>query len=124
LRLVPLPLLPTQLRLSGNDVRECRWPSFRVGQGYGKSENCAIIELGIRRFCGECGTPFLMQVDHQPESVDFSVATLEKPEAVARASTSFRSSKVQWFEPKDHLPRHDKFRPNIRGLDGSDPPMA
>ena len=27
-----------------------------------------------------------------------------------------------WFEPKDSLPRHDRFRPDTRGLKGTKPP--
>jgi len=27
-----------------------------------------------------------------------------------------------WFDPGDDLPRHEKFRPDTRGLEGTDPP--
>ncbi len=78
--------------------------------------------FGHRAFCGECGTPFLMKVDHQPETVDFSVATLDDPDAIAPGFHIFWSSKVSWFDPGDELPRHDKFRPDTRGLEGTEPP--
>jgi hypothetical protein len=78
--------------------------------------------FGSRSFCGECGTPFLMQVDHQPETVDFSVATLDSPERVAPGFHIFWSSRIAWFEPADDLPRHDRFRPDTRGLEGTEPP--
>ena len=78
--------------------------------------------FGHRAFCGECGTPFLMKVDHQPETIDFSVATLDEPDAVAPGFHIFWSSKVAWFEPGDDLPRHEKFRPDTRGLEGTEPP--
>jgi hypothetical protein len=29
---------------------------------------------------------------------------------------------VPWFEPKDELPRHARFRPDTRGLEGTEPP--
>ena len=38
--------------------------------------------FGRRAFCGQCGTPLLVQVDHQPETVDFPVVTLDQPERV------------------------------------------
>ncbi len=41
--------------------------------------------FGQRSFCGRCGTLFLMQVDHQPGTVDFTVATLDQPGSVAPA---------------------------------------
>jgi len=65
-----------------------------------------------------------MKVDHQPETVDFSVVTLDRPGAVAPGFHIFWASKVPWFEPKDELPRHDKFRPDTRGLEGTEPPGA
>ena len=78
--------------------------------------------FGFRRFCGDCGTPFTMEVDHQPETVDFSVATLDDPNAVAPGFHIFWASRIGWFDPADTLPRHAKFRPDTRGLEGTDPP--
>jgi hypothetical protein len=78
--------------------------------------------FGHRAYCGSCGTPFLMKVDHQPETVDFSVATLDDPEAIAPGFHIFWGSRIGWFEPKDALPRHEKFRPDTRGLEGTEPP--
>jgi hypothetical protein len=78
--------------------------------------------FGHRSFCGDCGTPFLMEVDHQPETVDFSVATLDAPERVALGFHIFWASRIPWFEPRDELPRHDRFRPDTRGLEGTEPP--
>ena len=79
--------------------------------------------FGHRLFCGQCGTPFLMRVDHQPETVDFSVATLDDPDTVAPGFHIFWGSKIAWFEPADDLPRHEKFRSDTRGLDGTEPPV-
>ena len=75
--------------------------------------------FGHREFCGECGTPFAMKVDHQPETVDFSVATLDEPDRVPPGFYIFWGSKIAWFDPGDDLPRHDGFRPKTRGLDGN-----
>ena len=78
--------------------------------------------FGHRSFCGDCGTPFLMEVDHQPETVDFSVATLDEPDRLPPGFHIFWGSRIAWFEPGDDLPRHDKFRPDTRGLEGTEPP--
>jgi hypothetical protein len=78
--------------------------------------------FGYRLFCGACGTPLVMKVDHQPETVDFTVATLDHPQAVAPGFHIFRASKIGWFETADDLPRHDRFRPDTRGLEGTEPP--
>jgi hypothetical protein len=82
----------------------------------------ASSSFGHRSFCGACGTPFLMKVDHQPETVDFSVATLDEPDRVGPGFHIFYGSRIGWFEPADILPRHDRFRPDTRGLSGTEPP--
>ena len=78
--------------------------------------------FGRRAFCGNCGTPLQVRVDHQPETVDFPVVTLDDPGAAAPEFHIFWSSKVAWFDPGDQLPRHAKFRPDTRGLAGGEPP--
>lgn len=91
-------------------------------EGGGKVRKVASSSFGHREFCGECGTPLLMRVDHQPETLDFSVATLDRPEAVTPGYHIFWASRVSWFDPGDDLPRHDKFRPGTRGLEGTEAP--
>ncbi|HEY0112990.1 MAG TPA: GFA family protein [Allosphingosinicella sp.] len=91
-------------------------------KGAEKVRAFASSHFGRREFCGECGTPFLMRVAHQPETVDFSVATLDEPERVAPGFHIFWESRIGWFEPGDALPRHARFRPDTRGLEGMDPP--
>jgi len=78
--------------------------------------------FGRRAFCGECGTPLQVQVDHQPETVDFPIATLDEPGAATPEFHIFWSEKVPWFNPGDELPRYEKFRPETRGLEGTEPP--
>jgi hypothetical protein len=90
-------------------------------KGSDKVRSVRSSSFGHREFCSECGTPFLMKVDHQPETVDFSVATLDDPNAVPPGFHIFWGSRIGSFEPKDDLPRHDKFRPNTRGLKGTKP---
>ena len=91
-------------------------------RGAEKVKSVASSSFGHREYCCECGTPFLMKVDHQPETVDFSVATLDDPEAVQPGFHIFWASHIGWAEPGDELPRHEKFRPDTRGLEGTDPP--
>ena len=90
--------------------------------GEAKVKRFASSSFGHRLFCGECGTPLLMQVNHQPETVDFSVATLDEPGRVAPGFHIFTASRIGWFETVDDLPRHERFRPDTRGLEGTEPP--
>jgi len=78
--------------------------------------------FGSRSFCPDCGTPLLVKTDFQPDTVDFSIATLDEPDLVRPEFHIFWSSKIDWFDPGDDLPRFDRFRPNTQGLDGTEPP--
>ena len=78
--------------------------------------------FGKRAFCSRCGTPLQVKVDHQPETIDFPVVTLDDPEVVKPEFHIFFGSKVGWYDPGDNLPRHEKFRPDTRGLEGTEPP--
>ena len=78
--------------------------------------------FGHRRFCRDCGAQLTIQVDHQPKTIDFTIGSLDHPDAVAPGFHIFHASKVAWFETADELPRHDRFRPDTRGLSGTAPP--
>ena len=78
--------------------------------------------FGRRAFCDECGTPLMIVVDHQPDTVDFPIVTLDDADAVSPEYHIFWSSRVAWSNPGDTLPRHDQFRPNTVGLEGTEPP--
>ena len=73
-------------------------------------------DFGERWFCGDCGTQLAMHVDHQPDTIDFTIASLDAPAAVRPVFHIFFAERVPWFEPRDTFPRHDGFRPNTRGL--------
>ncbi len=76
--------------------------------------------FGHRAFCGECGTPLYTHVE--PDTLDFSVATLDEPARVTPGFHIFWSSRLPWAQADDGLPKYDRFRPNTRGLDGTEPP--
>lgn len=95
---------------------------FRFTAGADEIGRFASSAFGHRAFCRSCGTPLTMRVDHQPDTVDFTLATLDDPDRVAPAFHIFHASRIAWFETVDDLPRHDRFRPDTRGLQGTEPP--
>ena len=95
---------------------------YVVVDGADRVKSYASSSFGRRSFCGECGTPLMVQVDHQPETVDFSIATLDDPDSVPPGFHIFYASRIAWFDTSDDLPRHDRFRPDSRGLEGTEPP--
>ena len=95
---------------------------FVFTAGEDRVERFVSTAFGVRRFCRSCGSPLTMQVDHQPDTVDFTLATLDDPDAAAPAFHIFHASRIAWFETVDDLPRHDRFRPDTPGLEGTEPP--
>jgi len=57
-----------------------------------------------------------MRVDHQAETLDFSIATLDDPDRVAPGFHIFYADHIAWAPAADTLPRHERFRPDTRGL--------
>ena len=57
-----------------------------------------------------------MRVDHQPDTIDFTVTTLDHHEDVAPGFHIWRRSKISWLEAADDLPSFEEFRPQTRGL--------
>jgi hypothetical protein len=72
--------------------------------------------FGERWFCRDCGTPLAMAVTHQPETIDFAIATLDDPDGVAPGFHIWTQSRIAWFETDDRLIRHERFRPDTVGL--------
>ena len=99
-----------------------RLADYRLEAGDALVRKVASSSFGQRAFCGECGTPLYTHVDHQPETLDFSVATLDEPGRVRPGFHIFWSSRVPWMQLDDGLPKFDRFRPNTVGLEGTDPP--
>ena len=73
--------------------------------------------FGERWFCTECGTQIAMHVDHQPDTIDFTIATLDDPEYLRPQFHIFFGSRIEWFDTADRMPRYYSFRPDTRGLD-------
>jgi hypothetical protein len=67
--------------------------------------------FGERWFCRDCGSQIAMRVDHQPDDIDFTVATLDEPDAVHPIFHIWHASHIPWFETGDNLPRYAESRP-------------
>jgi hypothetical protein len=63
-----------------------------------------------------CGSLLTIRVDFQPDTIDIAAATLDQPEGVAPGFHIFCGDAIPWALLDDGLPRHEKFRPDTRGL--------
>jgi hypothetical protein len=62
-----------------------------------------------RWFCGQCGTP-LLWLELAGKAHDFSVATLDSPEAVLPTFHIWYASRIAWDEAADDLPQFSRSR--------------
>jgi len=83
---------------------------FVFTQGEALVGKFASSDFGHRRFCTKCGTPFLMAEDDQPQTVDFSIATLDAPARVVPGFHIFYASHIPWAPAADHKPRYARSR--------------
>ena len=95
---------------------------FQYDAGAAMVATIASTGFGHRGFCRRCGTPLYIRADFQPDTIDFSIATLDDPARVAPSFHIFYASRIPWAPAGDALPRHDRFRPETRGLCGVQPP--
>src|SRR5690349_6136954 len=91
-------------------------------RGEDRRKRFQASHFGQRQYCAVCVTSLTIQVYFQPDTLDYPIATLDDPERIAPAFHIFRASRIGWFETADALPRHDRFRPDTRGLEGTEPP--
>lgn len=80
-------------------------PDFVIERGAGKIRRYKSSEIAERWFCGECGTPILVR-DFGGATHDFSLATLDHPEAVPPEAHFHYASHIRWAEVCDALPRY------------------
>ena len=74
-------------------------------------------DFGERWFCGDCGTQIAMRVDHQPDTIDFTIASLDSPELLRPGFHIFFESRLGMVQAGRRLSaarRH--FAPKTRGV--------
>ena len=86
------------------------YADYEITAGKAAVKRFASSESGWRIFCGECGTPLGMHAGSEPETIDFSIATLDEPGRVPPGFHIFYASRIRWAEACDDLPRHDRSR--------------
>jgi hypothetical protein len=65
----------------------------------------------VRRFCAQCGTSLTYERTGST-TLDVSVGSLDEPAVVTPAHHVYDSSRLDWFEVADELPRYEKGRPD------------
>jgi hypothetical protein len=82
---------------------------FVIESGGERIRRYASSAVAERWFCDHCGTPLLVR-DFAGTTHDFSLATLDRPEAVIPEFHVFYASRIAWADAGDDLPRFPRGR--------------
>ena len=93
-------------------------------QGENRVRPLTLASFAERAFCGDCGSPLTIAYDFQPETIDFTVCTLDDPAIAPPETHIFYASRPPWLDVQDGLPKFNRFRPGTPGLEGTEPPGA
>jgi hypothetical protein len=82
---------------------------YAIESGNEHISRYASSEKAERWFCGQCGTPLLFR-ELAGTTHDFSIATLDKPEAVLPEFHIYYDSRIAWAQAAGDLPRFPRGR--------------
>jgi hypothetical protein len=77
-----------------------------------------------RSLCSDCGSPLAMRLDHQPDTIDLAVVSLDDPSTTALTFHIWNSTRIGWFDVRDDWPgaaastlhpHNDRHCPGNRG---------
>ena len=80
--------------------------NFLLDRGEDALRRYKSSDIAERAFCGTCGSQLLFDDSRDPDRIDVSIATLDRPEAVTPEFHIWVSSRIEWFDTTDHLPRY------------------
>jgi len=84
--------------------------SFRVTRG--ALREYASSSAVRRQFCERCGTPITYWNQSRPDTIDITVATLDKPERIEPVDHIWMSDALSWDRPQDGLPLFSMGHPD------------
>jgi len=85
-----------------------RRDSFRVLKGTLRSY--ASSQPVIRQFCEHCGTPVTYWNEATPDTIDVTVSTLDRPDAMEPVDHIWMADAVVWDRPGDGRPQYPTSR--------------
>ena len=65
-----------------------------------------------RLFCRRCGAQLVFREIAEPDHLDVTIASLDKPEALPPGHHGWTASRIAWFDSADDLPRYPEHGPS------------
>ncbi|SEF71057.1 GFA family protein [Billgrantia desiderata] len=92
-------------------VAPIRSAEFRITQGTEYLKEYRATPGKVRVFCAECGSPLYSARDDLPEAKRLRLGTLDTPVTPGKRYHAWVSSKAEWYELADELPRFPQAAP-------------
>jgi len=77
-------------------------PAFRILKGTPKQFRSS--EIGVRGFCGDCGTPITFESARHPEEIDVTLCSLKEDQILPADLNIHVESRLDWLQLDSHLP--------------------
>ena len=122
LRLVPLPDLPAESGAPAMVFASVADGDLVWTEGAEKVRSVPSSSFGHPKFLRGMRNALPDAGQSSARDGGFQCCNAGRAGTVSPEFHIFWGSRIGWFEPTDELPRHDKFRPNTRGLGGTQPP--
>lgn len=90
-------------------VAPIRSADFHLTRGEAHLKEYRATPGKVRVFCAECGSPLYSARDDLPEAKRLRLGTLDTPIAPGRRVHAWVSSRAEWFELADDLPKFPEF---------------
>jgi hypothetical protein len=100
-------------KLSGAPVLS--WASFDLEHfQYTKGAPQVYVSssYGQREFCAACGSQIAFRDNQRQGTIEINVGTMEEPERMKPEYHIWCSSRIDWFDTNDNLPRHAESAPS------------
>lgn len=83
--------------------------AFRLLAGMPRERRSSAT--AVRHFCPDCGTALTFHADAEPEFIDVTVASLDRPDVVVPREHIWMRSALPWMRLDDDVPRYDERAP-------------
>jgi len=92
------------------------FPAARFAFTSGTPAELHSTPRAVRQFCAACGTALTFRETARRGSVDVTVASMDRPDAIVPAAHIWTSSQLSWLRLGDDLPRHVGEDPEERDI--------
>lgn len=86
------------------------YPTARVAWTKGSPRFRRSSAIARRAFCADCGSALVWQGETDREHIDLAIGCFDNAAGTTPGDHLWTSSRIEWFDTKDALPRYPRER--------------